>query len=40
MIASCFMLEKLKVDREVDVFHAVKHVRIPRQELVTSQVGF
>ena len=39
MIAACYMLEKLKVDREVDVFHAVKQVRIPRPEFVTSLVS-
>ena len=38
MIAACYMLEKLKVDREVDVFQAVKQVRIPRSQLVTSVV--
>ena len=38
MIAACYMLEKLKVDREVDVFQAVKQVRIPRPQLVTSVV--
>ena len=39
MIAACYMLEKLKVDREVDVFRAVKQVRIPRPQLVTSLVS-
>ena len=39
MIAACYMLEKLKVDREVDVFQAVKQVRIPRPQLVTSLVS-
>ena len=38
MIAASYMLEKLKVDREVDVFQAVKQVRIPRPQLVTSLV--
>ena len=38
IIAACYMLEKLKVDREVDVFQAVKQVRITRPELVTSLV--
>ena len=40
MIGACYMLEKLKVDREVDVFHAVKHVRAARPEFVTSLVSF
>ena len=38
MIAACYMLEKLKMDDEVDVFQAVKQVRISRPELVTSLV--
>ena len=40
MIAACYMLEKLREDREVDVFHAVKQVRIPRPEFVTSLVSY
>ena len=39
MIAASLILEKLQVDEEVDVFQAVRRVRISRPELVTSLVS-
>ncbi len=37
--AALYMIEKLKLDQEVDVFHAVKHVRLSRTQNVQSLVS-
>ena len=38
-IAACYLLDKLKVDREVDVCYVVKQIRRSRPQFVTSLVG-
>ncbi len=37
--AISYMVERLKVEQEVDVFQSVKHTRINRPQLVPTLVG-
>ncbi|KAK2156063.1 hypothetical protein NP493_2005g00006 [Ridgeia piscesae] len=39
LCAASYVLEQLKVEQEVDVFHAVQHVRTTRPQLVTDTVS-
>ncbi|KAK2172546.1 hypothetical protein NP493_950g01060 [Ridgeia piscesae] len=36
LVAASYILEHLKIEQEVDVFHAVQHVRTTRPQLVTD----
>ena len=38
-IAACYLLDKLKVDREVDVCFVVKQIRQSRPQFILSVVG-
>ncbi|KAK2177861.1 hypothetical protein NP493_575g01068 [Ridgeia piscesae] len=39
LVAASYILEHLKIEQEVDVFHAVQHVRTTRPQLVTDLVS-
>ena len=39
LVSSLYAIEQLKVDQEVDVFRAVKQVRIPRQQFIQDIVS-
>ena len=39
LCAISYMIERLKVEQEVDVFNSVKHTRINRPQLVPSYVS-
>ena len=38
-VAVSYMVERLKLEQEVDVFHSVKHTRVNRPQLVPSLVS-
>jgi len=38
LCALSYVIERLKVEQEVDVFHSVKHIRINRPQLVSTYV--
>ena len=37
-LACWFIFEKIKEEKEVDIFHAVKRIRISRPQFVINQV--
>ena len=39
LCAASYLLEHMKVEQEVDVFHTVQHIRSSRLQLVTDLVG-
>ena len=37
--AASYLLEHMKVEQEVDVYHAVQHIRTTRPQLITHLVS-
>ena len=37
-IATTYLFEMANAEQEVDIFHSLKHIRIPRPQFITSMV--